>query len=61
MFYETEADKVAAKLKMDIFNSDLPLANKVHIRYFVDSIDIIADKAEDIVDQLAIYVIKRDI
>ena len=60
MFYEHEADKISSELKKKVFDSDLPLASKLHIRYFVDLIDQIADDAEDIADQLAINVIKRD-
>ena len=61
MFYEHEADKISSRIKRKAFDSDLPLANKIHIRHFVDLIDQVADDAEDIADQLAIYVIKRDI
>lgn len=60
MFYEHEADKISSELKKKVFDSGLPLAAKIHIRYFVDLIDQIADNAEDIADQLAINVIKRD-
>ncbi|MGD9639123.1 MAG: DUF47 domain-containing protein [Alphaproteobacteria bacterium] len=60
MFYEHEADKIGSELKKKVFDSDLPLASKMHIRYFIDLIDQIADDAEDIADQLAINVIKRD-
>lgn len=58
---ETQADKIATKLKTEIFASNLPLANKLHLRDFVNSIDRIADKAEDTIDNLAIFAIKRDI
>ncbi|SBT03058.1 conserved hypothetical protein [Candidatus Accumulibacter aalborgensis] len=59
MFYEKEADKHADKLKRSIFASALPLAEKSHLRRFVDKIDQIADQAEDVADWLAIYTIKR--
>lgn len=59
MFYEKEADKHADKLKRHIFSSSLPLAEKSHLRRFVDKIDHIADQSEDVVDWLAIYTIKR--
>ncbi len=58
---ETEADKIASKLKKEIFSSNLPLANKMHLKGFVDAIDCIADKSEDTIDNLAIFAIKRDI
>jgi predicted phosphate transport protein (TIGR00153 family) len=61
MFFEREADKVSTKLKLAIFDSDLPLPNKSHLRYFVESIDNIADRAEDVADRLAIYTIKRTV
>lgn len=59
MFYEKEADKVSTKLKRRIFDSDIDLAHKLHMRHFVELIDNIADKAEDVADRLAIYAIKR--
>lgn len=59
MFYEKEADKHAEKLKRHIFSSSLQLAEKSHLRRFVDKIDHIADQSEDVVDWLAICTIKR--
>lgn len=61
MFYEREADKVSTKLKRAIFGSDLELARKAHLRSFVEQIDNIADRAEDVADRLAIYTIKRTV
>lgn len=61
MFYEKEADKVSTKLKRKIFSSELDLAHKMHLRYFVESIDNIADWSEDVADRLAIYAIKRSV
>lgn len=61
MFYEKEADKLSSKMKRAIFGSSLPLANKMHLRSFVEHIDNIADQAEDVADRLAIYTIKRTI
>lgn len=61
MFFEKEADKVSTKLKRAIFDSDLPLPNKTHLRYFVENIDNIADSSEDVADRLAIYTIKRTV
>ncbi|HCW75083.1 MAG TPA: DUF47 domain-containing protein [Candidatus Marinimicrobia bacterium] len=60
-FYEKEADNTAENLKRKIFQSDLPLAQKNHIRYFLRQIDSVADRAEDVADRLAIYTIKRSI
>ncbi len=59
MLYEREADVVSTTLKKAIFNSDLDLAHKLHLREFVESIDSVADIAEDVADRLAIYAIKR--
>jgi len=60
-FYEEEADQIAMRLKMAIFDSDLDLNRKLHLRYFVDKIDNLADEAEDTGDYLAIYSIKRSL
>ncbi len=57
--YEKEADIITTRLKKGIFDSKLDLAEKLHLREFVEQIDGIADKAEDIADRLAIYAIKR--
>jgi predicted phosphate transport protein (TIGR00153 family) len=61
MFYEKEADKVSTKLKRAIFGSELPLAHKAHLRHFVEHIDNVADRTEDVADRLAIYTIKRTV
>ena len=58
-FHEEECDQCATRLKRDIFGSDLGLDRKMHLRYFVDKIDNLADEAEDVGDWLAIYSIKR--
>ena len=61
IFYETEADKICTKLKTAIFNSDLPLERKIHLRYFVERVDEAANASEDVADELAIYTIKRSL
>ena len=61
LFYETEADKISTKLKIQIFSSDLPKVEKVHLRYFTERIDELANEAEDIADSLAIHIIKRSV
>lgn len=60
-FHEEECDQCATRLKRDIFGSDLGLDRKMHLRYFVDKIDNLADEAEDVGDWLAIYSIKRSL
>ena len=59
MYYEKEADKVSTKLKRAIFASDMSLSHKSHLRSFVEYIDNLADRSEDVADRLAIYTIKR--
>lgn len=59
IFHETEADKISTRLQRAIFSSDLPLDRKMHLRYFVERIDDLANAAEDVADTLAIYAIKR--
>jgi uncharacterized protein len=59
IFLETEADKIGTKLQRAIFASALPLERKMHLRYFVERIDELANSAEDVADALQIYTIKR--
>lgn len=59
--YERASDKTTAKLKQIIFESDMELAHKLQLRSFLSEVADIADLAEDCVDRLLIYVIKRDI
>ena len=58
---ETQADEVSTPLQRRIFESDLELAHKVQLRYFVEKLDEVANQAEDVADQLAISAIKRRI
>jgi len=60
-FYESEADDIASRIVNKAFRSNLDLAHKSQLRYFVGRIDAIANAAEDISDYLAIYTIKRRI
>ncbi len=59
IYYETEADEICTRLKSAIFESDLPLERKMHLRYFVERVDEAANASEDVADELAIYTIKR--
>ena len=61
IIFEKEADKISTQLKRDIFDSDLDLSRKTHLRNFVEQIDNVADWAEDVADRLAIYAIKRTV
>ena len=60
-FYEKESDKQFSTLARKIFDTDLSLDKKMHLRYFVEKIDRICDHAEDIADEVQIYAIKRAI
>ena len=61
IFYEKESDKQFSTLARKIFDTDLSLDKKMHLRYFVEKIDRICDLAEDIADEVQIYAIKRAI
>ena len=58
-YHEEECDQIATRLKRNIFSSELGLDRKMHLRYFVDKIDNLADESEDVGEWLAIYSIKR--
>lgn len=60
-FIENETDNTSGKLREAIFASELPLANKLQLSSFVSAVADIADIAEDCVDELLIFAIKRDI
>jgi predicted phosphate transport protein (TIGR00153 family) len=58
--YESEADQIGLRLRRDLFaDAELDLARRQHLRYFVESIDRVADIAEGVADRLAISAIKR--
>ncbi len=58
-FYEKEADRLADRLKRNIFTRDIDLAHKIHLRYFCLHVETLSDRAEEVADRLAIYTIKR--
>lgn len=60
-FIEHESDLCTRRLSEAIFDSDLPLANKIHLNSFINDIADIADTAEDFIDELLIFTIKRDV
>ncbi len=60
-FVEHESDLSSRKLLEQIFASSLSLAEKLQLRQFVDGIAEIADEAEDFIDRLLIFTIKRDL
>lgn len=60
-FYEKEADKIADRLKHQIFKLKIDLSNKMHLTNFVQHVDFLADRAEEVADRLSIYTIKRSV
>lgn len=60
-FMEHETDVSSGHLKEAIFNSAMPLANKLQLSSIVYAVANIADTAEDCIDKLLIFTIKRDI
>lgn len=60
-FMEHESDLTSGRMLEAIFDSDLPLANKLQLDSLITELADIADIAEDCVDELLIFTIKRDI
>jgi len=60
-FYEKEGDRLAMELKRKIFQSDVELARKIHLRSFALHIDMVSDAAENVADRITIYAIKRTV
>ncbi|MBR1372971.1 DUF47 family protein [bacterium] len=58
---EHQSDKTSAKLRKAVFDSDLELARKIQINTFVEEVADVADLAEDCIDALLIFAIKREI
>ena len=57
-FIEHESDVSSGHLKQAVFDSELPLANKLQLNILISEI---AEIADDCVDELLIFTIKRDI
>jgi uncharacterized protein Yka (UPF0111/DUF47 family) len=57
--FESETDKVALRLKKEIYGSDFSFERKTQLRDAVNMLDKLADKAENLGDDLAIFAIKR--
>ena len=60
-FLEHESDKTWAALKQDVFDSDMELAHKIQLNTLIGDLADVADKAEDCIDAVLIFTIKRDI
>ena len=58
-FYEKEADRAGLRLKKMIYESDMELSRKHHLRYFADALESLSDIAEEVSDRLLIASIKR--
>ena len=58
-FFENESDNIAEKAKREVFDLDIKLSKKLHIKNFIVSIDTISDIAEDISNKISIAAIKR--
>ena len=58
-FYEKEADAAGLRLKKMIYESDMDLARKHHLRYFADALESLSDIAEEVSDRLLLASIKR--
>jgi predicted phosphate transport protein (TIGR00153 family) len=60
-FYESEVDRAGLRLKKQIFQSDMELARKQHLRYFADALESLSDIAEEVSERLTIASIKRSL
>ena len=60
-FLEQESDKTWAELKQDVFDSDMELAHKIQLNTLIGDVADVADRAEDCIDAVLIFTIKRDI
>lgn len=58
---EHESDGSSVQIRQKIFDSDMPLANKLQLNAIITEVADIADAAEDYIDELLIFTIKRDI
>lgn len=58
-FWEGEGDKAILTLQRAIFNSDMDLARKLHLKSIANSVNAVSDMAEDVSDMLQIYIIKH--
>lgn len=60
-YLEQESDKTWAELKQEVFDSDMELAHKIQLNTLIGDVADVADRAEDCIDALLIFTIKRDI
>ena len=61
-FYERKADDLADNLKRQLFSdATMDLAQKQHLRYFIEHTEKLSDRAELVADMVSIYAIKRSV
>lgn len=61
-YWETESDKIATALQRNIFHrEEMRLSHRMLLKDLVRHLDKIADRAEDVADQMNVYVIKRSL
>ena len=58
-YFESESDHIAEKAKRELFEMDIDLARKLHLKVFIDVIDSVSDVAESISNRLSIATMKR--
>jgi uncharacterized protein len=58
-FFREESNRLAEKYKRTVFRRELRLSHKIHLRYFTEHVERIAEEAEDVSDRVAIAAIKR--
>jgi uncharacterized protein len=58
-FHRNEVNRLSEKYKRTVFRRELRLSHRIHLRYFADLIEKIAEEAEDVCDRVAIAAIKR--
>ena len=61
LFFEKEADDIAEKIKTQLYQADIELALKNHLKYYVKGVEKISDYAQDVADRLVIYTMKREL
>ncbi|MCL2063964.1 MAG: DUF47 family protein [Candidatus Cloacimonetes bacterium] len=60
LYFEKEADDIAEKIKKELYQADIELAVKNHLKYYVKGVEKISDYAQDVADRLTIYTLKRE-
>lgn len=58
---ESESDRIEEKMKILLFDSDLPLAEKQQQKFILSTIGSISNRSQNAVDRMAIIAIKRRI